>query len=320
MQAVVQHHLGEAPRFTTFHDPEPQDGEVIVRAGAAWIRPTDLAISRGHHARTPLALPHVCGRDGIGYLSDGQRVYYRACRAPFGAMAEAVPADWVVPVPEGIDTTMAAALTGPALTAWMPLAVRADMAPGETVLVLGASGSVGRLAVQAARLQGAGRIIAAAHRVDLLAMLGADALIDLGQPPSMLQHAFATYAADGIDVVLDFVWGETLELLLAALIEMGGEPLLDGDRGIRVVSVADRGAGSLMIAPTALRDSRVAMLGCGPANHPPGEELTLMLEEIFACMRDGDLVLEADRMPMSEANAAWRLAAEYDRRIVLTLD
>ncbi len=209
MQAVVQHHLGEVPRFTTFHDPEPRAGEVIVRVGAALVRPSDLAIARGQHPRTPLELPYVCGRDGVGYLSDGQRVYYRASRSPFGAMAESVPAEWVVPVPEGVDTAMAAALTGPALTAWLPLAVRADMAPGETVLVLGASGVVGQLAVQAARLQGAGRIIAAGHRIDLLNMLGADALIDLGQAPSALQHAFATYAADGIDVVIDFVWARS---------------------------------------------------------------------------------------------------------------
>lgn len=209
---------------------------------------------------------------------------------------------------------------GPALTAWLPLAVRADLAPGETVLVLGASGVVGRLAVQAARLQGAGRVIAAGHRLDLLAVLDADALIDLGQPPSVLQHIFATYAADGIDVVMDFVWGETLELLLSALVQADGTPTLPDDRGIRIVSVVDRRAGSLMMPPTALRDSRVLLMGCGPANHPPGSELKLLAEEILAHARDGDLNIDAEPMPMADVREAWRQAGEYERRIVLTLD
>nr|WP_315596377.1 zinc-binding alcohol dehydrogenase family protein [uncultured Cupriavidus sp.] len=320
MRAVVLHNLGEAPRFTTFHDPEPRDGEVLVRVGAAVLRPVDIAISRGEHPRMPLQLPYICGHDGIGYLAGGQRVYFRASRSPFGAMAEYVPAEWVVPVPDGVDTAQAAALVGPALTAWMPLAVRADLEPGETVLVLGASGVVGRLAVQAARLQGAGRVIAAGHRIDLLTPLGADGLIDLGQAPSVLQHAFASCAADGIDVVLDFVWGETLELLLSALIETPGSPALSEYRGIRVVSVVDRAAGSVMIAPTALRDSRAVLMGCGPANHPPAEGLMLLVEEILACMRSGHLVLETEQVPMADVATAWRQTGEPERRIVLTLD
>lgn len=318
MQAVVLHHLGEAPRFGTFHDPEPREGEILVRMTAAVIRPADLAIARGRHPCMPLQLPYVCGRDGVGYLADGQSVYFRASRSPYGAMAEFVPAEWVVPIPEGVDPAMAAALVGPALTAWLPLSVRADLMPGETVLVLGASGVVGRLAVQAARLQGAGRVIAAGHRVDLLTLLGADALIDLGQPPSVLRHAFATYAADGIDVVLDFVWGETLELLLSALVQSDSPPMAAADRGVRVVSAVDRRAGSVMMAPTAVRDSRVVLMGCGPANHPPAEDLILLVREILACMRDGDLALEIEPVPMDQVAVAWQRAAETERRVVLT--
>ncbi|WP_257993116.1 zinc-binding alcohol dehydrogenase family protein [Cupriavidus pauculus] len=250
MRAVVVQQLGEVPRHIPFHDPEPRPGEILVRMCAAVIRLADLAIARGHHACMPLELAYICGRDGVGYLADGQRVYIRAGRSPFGAMAEFVPAEWVVPVPDEVDSA-AAALVGPALAAWLPLAMGADLPPGETVLILGASGLAGWLAVQAARLQGAGRIIVAAHRIDLPTMPEADALIDLGQAPSLMQHAFATHAADGIDVVLDFVWGETLELLMSALVQAGGTPALLADHGTRVVSVADRRAASMMLAPTA---------------------------------------------------------------------
>lgn len=331
MQAVVLHQLGQAPRFGTFRDPDLRAGEILVRASAAVVRPSDLAIARGCHAHMPRELPYICGRDGVGHLADvphagrqnvrqgGERVYFRAARSPFGSMAEYVPAEWVVPVPDGVDSAMAAALVGPAMTAWLPLAMRADLYPGETVLVLGASGLVGRLAVQAARLQGAGRVIAAGHRIDMLTALGADALIDLGQPPSVLQHTFATYADDGIDVVVDLVWGKTLELLLSALIQTDGIPMYGNDRGVRIVSVVDRAAGSLIMAPTALRDSRVTLIGCGPANHPPAEDLMLLVEEILGCMRDGELAVDTEQMAMADVESAWGLAQAPERRVVLTL-
>ncbi len=320
MRAVVLHQMGEAPRFTNFHDPEPRAGEVMVRVCASAIRPADLAIARGQHASMPLELPYVCGRDGVGYLADGQRVYFHAGRSPFGAMAEFVPAEWVVRVPDEVDSVAAAALVGPALSAWLPLMVRADLAPGETVLLLGVSGLVGQLAVQAARLQGAGRVIVAGHRMDLANILGADAQIDLGQTPSVLHHMFATHALDGIDVVLDFVWGEALELLLAALVQAGGVPALPGVHGTRIVSVADRRmAPSVMMSPIALRDSRAVLMGCGPANHPPPEDLRFVVEDVLGCMREGYLSIEADQIPMSEVEDAWRQAGETGRHIVLTL-
>ncbi len=92
------------------------------------------------------------------------------------------------------------------------------------------------------------------------------------------------------------------------------------ERGTRVVSVAHRGVGSAMLAPTALRDSCVMLMGCGPANHPPGEELMLTTAEILACIRDGDLALETDQMSMVDVKAAWLRASEPGRSIVLTLD
>lgn len=321
MRAVVVQQLGEVPRFIPFRDPEPRAGEVMVRVCAAAIRPADLAIARGHHACMPLELPYICGRDGVGYLADGRRVYFRAGRSPFGAMAEFVPAQWAVPVPDAVASADAAALVGPALAAWLPLAARADLAPGETVLILGAAGLAGRLAMQAARLQGAGRVIVAAHRIDLQTMPGADAQIDLGQAPSLLQHAFATHAADGIDVVLDFVWGETLELLLSALVQAGGASGLPADHGTRVVSVVDRRAGSVMLAPMALRDSRAVLMGCGAASHPPPEDLRFLVEDILGCMHAGYLSIDAPgQVPMCEVASAWRQAGEPGQCVVLTLD
>jgi NADPH:quinone reductase-like Zn-dependent oxidoreductase len=320
MKAVVQQQFGETPRFTTFDNPQPNDGETLVQVKAAVICPADLVIAKGLHPRMPPQLPFICGRDGVGRLADGQRVYFRAGRSPFGAMAEYAPAEWVAPLPDDVGSAAAAALVGPALAAWLPLATRADIEPGETVLVLGASGIAGRLAVQAARLQGAARVIAAGHLPERLSALGADALIDLAQPPSTLQYTFATFAERGIDVVIDFAWGEALELLLAALVECDGMPMSMFDRGIRVVTAASREAGCVMLAPTALRDSRVQIMGCGPANHPPGGYMKTLVDDILACASDGDLGTEFELAQMSSVADVWRRAGEQATRIVLTLD
>lgn len=320
MKAVVQHQFGETPCFTTFDDPYPSDGETLVQVRAAVICPADLAIAKGLHPRLPTQLPFICGRDGVGRLADGQRVYFRASRAPYGAMAEYAPAEWVAPLPDDVGSAAAAALVGPALAAWLPLATRADVEPGETVLVLGASGIAGRLAVQAARLQGAGRVIAAGHLPEQLSTLGADALIDLALPPSILQYTFASFAEQGIDVVIDFVWGEALELLLAALVQCDGMPMSMFDRGVLVVTTANRGAGSMMLPPAALRDSRVQLMGCGPANHPPCGYVKTLVDDILACASDGDLGTEFELAQMSAVADVWRRAGEQATRVVLTLD
>ncbi|AZG13383.1 MULTISPECIES: zinc-binding alcohol dehydrogenase family protein [Cupriavidus] len=321
MRAVVLQQMGEAPRFMSFRDPEPRAGEVLVRVCAAVIRPADLAIARGLHACMPLELPYVCGSDGVGYLADGQRVYFRAERSPFGAMAEFVPAHWTVPVPDEVESAPAAALVGPAVQAWLPLAVRADLAPGETVLILGAAGLAARLAVQAARLQGAARVIVVGHRIDLAHVTGADAMVDLAQPPATLQQAFAGFALEGIDVVVDFLWGEVLELLLAALVQAGGPPASARDHGTRIVTVADRRmAPSVLMAPSALRDSRAVVMGCGPASYPLPEDLRLLVEDVLGCMREGHLSVDAEQMAMQEVAAAWRRVGETGQRVVLTLE
>jgi NADPH:quinone reductase-like Zn-dependent oxidoreductase len=162
MDAAVLHTLGRPPRYEQFPEPIAGDGEVIVHVHAASLKPIDKQMASGSHYASPRELPRVCGTDGVGHLSDRQRVFFGGARAPYGAMAQraVVPRAFSFLVPEGVDDETAAALPNPGVSAWLSLAFRGKLTPGENVLILGATGVTGKLAVRIAKLLGAGRVVA----------------------------------------------------------------------------------------------------------------------------------------------------------------
>src|SRR6266508_6663616 len=162
MKAAVLQALGTPPHYADFADPTPHEDEVIVQVRAASLKNIDKMMASGSHYDSYQALPVVCGVDGVGTLEDGTRVYCGGPRAPYGMMAErtVVPRAWCMPLPDQLDDLTAAALPNPALSSWLPLVWRAQLKPGETVLVLGATGVAGKLALQIAKHLGAGRVVA----------------------------------------------------------------------------------------------------------------------------------------------------------------
>jgi NADPH:quinone reductase-like Zn-dependent oxidoreductase len=158
MDAAVLRTFGKAPRYEQFPEPTPGEGEAIVDVRAAALKPVDKQLASGSHYASPRELPAVCGADGFGNLVDGTRVFFGGPRRPYGAMAQrtVVPRAFCFPIPEGVDDGTAAALPNPGISAWLSLTRRAKLAPGETVLILGATGVAGKLAVQIAKLLGAG--------------------------------------------------------------------------------------------------------------------------------------------------------------------
>src|SRR5215475_8061448 len=195
MKAAVLRTPGNPPHYEDFPDPQPGQDEVIVHVKAASLKNIDKAMASGSHYDSHRELPVVCGVDGVGVLDDGTRVFCGGSRPPYGMMAEqtVLSRAWCLPVPDGVDDNTAAALPNPALSSWLPLVWRAQLQPGETVLVLGATGVAGKLALQIAKHLGAGRVVAAGrneHVLETLPDLGADATIDLGQSDQELTAAF----------------------------------------------------------------------------------------------------------------------------------
>jgi NADPH:quinone reductase-like Zn-dependent oxidoreductase len=209
MQAAVLRQFGSAPRYERFGDPVARDGEVVVNVRAASLKPIDKGMASGAHYARFRELPVVCGVDGVGTIESGARVFFGGPRRPFGTMAEKTiaPRAFCFPLPDGLDDATAAALPNPAGSSWLPLKWRARLKPGEIVLVLGATGVAGKLAVQIAKILGAGRVIAAGRNPEALEStrsLGADTTIQIDQPREDLVEAFASAAKEGIHIVLDY--------------------------------------------------------------------------------------------------------------------
>ena len=163
-------------------------------------------------------LPAVPGVIGAGRLPGGQRVLFGS-RCGTMAQYSVARARDDLPVPDALDDAVAAAAWNPGLSAWLAFGLAVQDQPGQTVLILGATGVTGKLAVQAARHFGAGRIIAAGRNqqvLDLLPELGADAMIQLGQPDDAVAAELRRNGGEhGCDVVVDYLWGRPTEIFLA---------------------------------------------------------------------------------------------------------
>src|ERR1700731_3767722 len=223
MLAAVLHALGKPPLFEEFPDPTPGEGEVLIHVRAGALKPVDKQMAAGKHYASPREFPVICGADGLGRLDDGTRMFFGGPRRPYGAMAErtVVRRAQCFLVPDDVDDDTAAAIPNPGVSAWLSLNHRAKLASGETVLILGATGFTGKLAVQIAKLLGAGRVVAAGRNERVLSTLhefGADASIHIDKPSQDLRESFAHQAGDsGFSVIIDYLWGRPTEVLLEAL-------------------------------------------------------------------------------------------------------
>ena len=316
MQAAVVNVPGESPRYQAFPDPTPIDGEALVHVRAAGLHNLVKSIASGAHYSASGSGPAIPGVDGVGVLDDGSRVYFLFVRKPWGTMAElaAAPRKSLVPVPDALSDAQAAAIPNPGMSAWISLKDRAALSTGETVLILGATGVAGQLAIQVARLLGAKRVIAAGRNVGAIASANVDAVIALGQPEDALREAFTAEAASGIDVVIDYVWGRPTEVLLDALAK--GFKTQDTHR-TRLVEVGAMAGPTITLPAATLRSIDLALLGSGFGSVPLDRVLAA-IPTLFQMAAAGKLTVAAEPVPLAEVEPAWN-RVEKGRRIVFTI-
>ena len=319
MKAAVLHALGELPRFEDFPDPQPTEGEALIQVKAASVKNVDKTIASGAHYERIPRLPCVCGVDGVGVLDDGTRVYCGGARPPYGMMAErsVVARVWCLPVPEKVDDIAAAALPNPAVSAWLALTWRAQLRPGETVLILGATGVAGQLAVQIAKHLGAGRVLAAGRnrRVsERLHDLGADAILPLDLSDQELTSTFVLeIGRQGLDVVIDYVWGHPTEVLLGAL---SRHDLKAAASRTRLVEIGDMAGPTIALPAEVLRSSGVELYG-GGGGSVPHQAIFEAFPQIWALAADGKLHVETEAVPLADVESAWVRQDLDGRRLVI---
>lgn len=302
------------PAFGEFEEPVAGEGLVVVEVAAAGLNPVDLRKASGTYFAGRPPLPSVAGTEGVGRVAgDGRRVYFELAVPPFGSMAERalVAEEALHALPEAIDDGLALALGIAGLAGWLPLAWRARLQPGETVLILGATGVVGQIAVQAARLLGARRVVAAGRDAVGLARaadeLGADAVVDLrATPAEQLADAFREAAGGEVDVVLDPLWGAPAAAAIEAL-GVGG----------RLVQLGQSAGAEAMLPSASIRGRQLEILGYLNALAPP-EVRRAAYRTLVEHAVGGRIAVEVERIPLRDVADAWaRTASGAGRKLVL---
>lgn len=327
MQAAVLRRHGGAPEVGTHPVPRRGPGQALIRVTAAPINPLDLLCASGTSYFGAPDLPYVPGTQGVGVIVEsdarpsGQRVWFSSdagMRPGDGSMAEVcvVPDSAVLPLPDGVSDDLAAALGLSAIAGWMALTRRGRLQTGEHVLVLGASGIVGQVGVQAARLLGAGRVVAACrdpHGRERATELGADAVADLtpsaaGDDPVDALAGRLRRATDGrIDLVLDPVWGVPAEAALRVL-----------SPGGRLVNLGSSAGATATLSSATVRSGTLSVLGY-TNNALSDEEKAAAMDQILVHAAAGRLTADREVLPLRQAAQGWsRCGQAPHRRAILT--
>jgi len=314
MQAAVVNVPGQAPKFQAFPDPEPTDGETVVQVRAVGLHPVVKAIASGAHYSSAASGPAIPGIDGVGTLKDGSRVYFGFVRKPWGTIAERAAAGKLIPLPDGLDDVTAAAIANPGMSAWLTLKDRAELTHGEAVLIMGATGVAGQLAIQVARHLGAKRVIAAGRNVDALAKADVDGIIALNQTEEAIREALIEEAVAGIDVVVDYLWGRPTELVLEALAK-GFRP--EGSRKTRLVEVGESAGKTIALPGAVLRSIDLTLMGSG-FGAVPLDGVLAAIPALFDLAAKKTLTIGVEPVAVADVEQAWN-RVEKGRRIVFEL-
>jgi NADPH:quinone reductase-like Zn-dependent oxidoreductase len=296
MRAAVLHSAGQAPTVGDFDEP----GGDVVDVRLAGCNPVDLWLASGGSG--PPTIPSVVGLEGVGVTADGTRVYFNSPPNPFGSWAQRCRIDpaRTFPIPDGVDDDLAVALGVAGLAAWLPLTRHASVSDGQSVLILGATGIVGRIAIQVAKALGAGRVVGAGRHpaaLEELAELGADATVTLGGGDDVA--ALKAEGGAGYDVVIDTVYGTPFLAALEATAV-----------GATLITIGD-GAGSSAAIPF------LSLLGRTHVGHlnltTSPEVLRAAYGELMTVAAAGKIRVETHRYGLAEAADAWQALSKGPR-------
>ncbi|HEX4020407.1 MAG TPA: zinc-binding alcohol dehydrogenase family protein [Acidobacteriaceae bacterium] len=317
MNAAVVTAFDAPPRYTSFADPIAAEGERLVHVTAAGLHQIVKSLANGTHYGSTGELPFIPGVDGVGRLEDGTRVYFGVSRSPYGTFAErGLAASWMcLPLPEKLDDVTAAGMANPGMSSWAALMARAKFVAGESVLILGATGVAGQLAVQIAKRLGARRVIAAGRNpeaLEKLKELGADAVISLEQEHEALVAAFRrAWAEDGVDIVLDYLWGQPAECLLEAIAQKGLQHTASRVRFVQIGSSAGR---TISLPGATLRSSGLELLGSGFGSASL-DQLREAIAALFKAAATKPFQMHIKSAPLRDVEALWN-SPEQGTRLV----
>jgi NADPH:quinone reductase-like Zn-dependent oxidoreductase len=317
MHAAVVRSFDHPPRYETFDTPEANGPEEsLVDVLAVGLHPRVRSGASGRHYSSSGTLPMIPGIDGVGRLEDGRRVYFVVPDDVRGSMADKAVVDIrrTIELPDSVDSTKIAAAMNPAMSAWVALRTRVPLQAGQSVLVLGATGNAGGMAVQVAKRLGASRVVAAGRnpeRLRELPGLGADVVVSLEGDEAVTAARLAAAAAQ-VDIVVDYVWGEPAARALAALLDARQ----DRSRAMDWIQIGAMAGPTMELPSVALRSANLRIQGNGQgaiSTKAYLAELPSLIEEIDA----GTLAVTARSVPLAEVETVWCLPDAPGVRVVL---
>jgi NADPH:quinone reductase-like Zn-dependent oxidoreductase len=317
MNAAVVTSFAEPPHYQRFEAPEPAaGGELLADVLAAGLHPRVRTGAAGEHYTSSGTLPMIPGIDGVGQLPGGKLVYFAAADDVLGTMADKAVVDPLraVELPDGVDVAKVAAAMNPAMSSWVALRRRVPLRPGQSVLILGATGNAGAMAVQVARRLGAGRVVGAGRdqgRLQALLVVGADEVVQLTDDADATATALAAAAAE-TDIVLDYLWGKPAQRAIPALLTARS----DRSRALDWIQIGAVAGPTIELPSVALRSANFRLQGGGQGSVSPRTylaELPSLVAEIAA----GTIAVRAHPVPLSDVEAAWSAKEAPGERTVL---
>jgi NADPH:quinone reductase-like Zn-dependent oxidoreductase len=305
MNAAVVTSFDEPPHHQQFEIPEPAaEDQILVQVLAVGLHPRVRTGARGGHYTSSGTLPMIPGVDGVGRRTDGTLVYFSSDDDVIGTMAERALVDphRAIELPDDADVVKVAAAMNPAMSSWVALRRRVPLQPGQSVLVLGATGNAGTMAVQIAKRLGAGRVIGAGRDAERLAALpaaGADATVQLTDDAEATAAALAEAAAE-VDIVIDYLWGKPAELAIPALLRARA----NRSRALDWIQIGAITGPTIELPSVALRSANLRLQGTGQGSVGPATyraELPSLVDEIDA----GTIAVTTRTVPLAEVEQAW---------------
>jgi NADPH:quinone reductase-like Zn-dependent oxidoreductase len=323
MKAAIVFEKGGIPQYADFPDPiVNNDNEALIFVKAASIKHLDRARASGKHYSTENKehRPTIVGSDGVGLLESGSKVYFFSKK---GTVAEKAVADkkMIVPIPEGLDSGIAAALPNAVMGSAMGLKFKTNLKQGETVLINGATGITGKVAVQIAKLYGAKKVIATGRNEEVLRSLlelGADEIIPLNVSDEDFKQKIKTiHQENPIDVIVDYIWGHSVEMLLSALKGDG-----TFSHKTRLVSVGGMSGDTIQLSSQILRGTDIQISGSGLGSWTQ-DEMKLLLSEIipqmFQAAVNGKLKMDTETVHLKDIETVWESEISNRKRLIVLI-
>ena len=316
MNAAVVRSFGDPPAYEPFDTPRATTpDEMLIDVLAAGLHPRTRSSANGSHYTSTGQLPMIPGFDGIGRDPDGRLRYFILADTHLGSMAEQVVIDprRSTPLPANTDVVTVAAAMNPAMSSWIALRNRITFQPGQSVLVLGATGNAGRMAVQTAKHLGARDVIAAGRdpeRLATLTELGADTTISLAGDPETADLALGQAAAE-VDVVIYYLWGPATERTMPAVITHR----TDKSRPLTWIEIGSMSGLQITLPSAWLRAARLQLVGSGQGSVST-KDIIGELPALAAEISTGTYTIDAVSAPLSHVQTTWNAPVAPGQRIV----